>query len=328
MVEPALHRSIRCEVGRLQPRRGPTHPHFGQTHRRHELRSFGRVGEEILGTIGSEADSERVLGRASANRSAAPQCTSGPVPAIAIHPRSPPVVHRDLKGANLLVGVDMSVKLADFGCSKWSDDTKSFTTLGSIPWMAPEVIKQIEGHGRKADLDGHTPPEFSELANCANARLSTARGRQNSASAKFIGHNTKREKTRSRIRRNMFDSDIAPPPTLWGSALACSIGERLRGSPRFGHGRTRARREECSNICLNICAQGCDSGLLRRFRLGLCQRSWLWGCGLIRPSSAKTARNSQIISGIKCRARTYTLELATESFQFVGLALDGASSST
>jgi len=69
-----------------------------------------------------------------------------------LHTRSPPVVHRDLKGANLLVSVDMSVKLADFGCSKWSSDTKSFTTLGSVPWMAPEVIMQSEGYGRKADI--------------------------------------------------------------------------------------------------------------------------------------------------------------------------------
>jgi len=69
-----------------------------------------------------------------------------------LHTRSPPVVHRDLKGANLLVGVDMSIKLADFGCSKWSSDTNSFTMLGSLPWMAPEVIRQSEGHGRKADI--------------------------------------------------------------------------------------------------------------------------------------------------------------------------------
>lgn len=69
-----------------------------------------------------------------------------------LHTLSPPVVHRDLKGANLLVDLDMTVKVADFGCSKWSNDTKSFTTLGSVPWMAPEVISQSEGHGRKADI--------------------------------------------------------------------------------------------------------------------------------------------------------------------------------
>lgn len=69
-----------------------------------------------------------------------------------LHTRSPPVVHRDIKGANVLVDLDLCVKLADFGCSKWSSETKSFTTLGSVPWMAPEVITQQEGHGRKADI--------------------------------------------------------------------------------------------------------------------------------------------------------------------------------
>lgn len=69
-----------------------------------------------------------------------------------LHTQSPPVVHRDLKGANLLVDLHMSVKLADFGCSKWSVDTKSFSTIGSVPWMAPEVINQRDGHGRNADI--------------------------------------------------------------------------------------------------------------------------------------------------------------------------------
>jgi len=69
-----------------------------------------------------------------------------------LHTRSPPVVHRDIKCANLLVDLGFCVKLADFGCSKRNELTQSFTTIGSIPWMAPEVIQQQDGHGRKADL--------------------------------------------------------------------------------------------------------------------------------------------------------------------------------
>jgi len=69
-----------------------------------------------------------------------------------LHTRNPPVVHRDIKASNLLVDSDFEVKLADFGCSKKDDCTKSFTTIGSVPWMAPEVILNKEGHGRKADI--------------------------------------------------------------------------------------------------------------------------------------------------------------------------------
>ncbi|CAE7571119.1 mkkA, partial [Symbiodinium sp. CCMP2456] len=69
-----------------------------------------------------------------------------------LHTRNPPVVHRDIKGANILVDLNFNVKLSDFGCSKREDLTKSFTTIGSIPWMAPEVISQQQGHGRKADI--------------------------------------------------------------------------------------------------------------------------------------------------------------------------------
>mmetsp|Transcript_36099 Transcript_36099/g.116745 ORF Transcript_36099/g.116745 Transcript_36099/m.116745 type:complete len:512 (-) Transcript_36099:820-2355(-) len=81
------------------------------------------------------------------------QATLGAVAGLDyLHGCSPPVVHRDIKGANLLVDVDFCVKLADFGCSKQHSATTSFTTVGSIPWMAPEVILHQDGHGRKADI--------------------------------------------------------------------------------------------------------------------------------------------------------------------------------
>lgn len=70
-----------------------------------------------------------------------------------LHCRSPPVVHRDIKSANVLVGQDFCLKLADFGCSKCDDVTSSFTTVGSVLWMAPEVMRGHRGgYGRKADI--------------------------------------------------------------------------------------------------------------------------------------------------------------------------------
>eukprot|EP00927_Polykrikos_kofoidii_P015160 TRINITY_DN16724_c0_g1_i1.p1 TRINITY_DN16724_c0_g1~~TRINITY_DN16724_c0_g1_i1.p1 ORF type:complete len:551 (-),score=51.51 TRINITY_DN16724_c0_g1_i1:432-2084(-) len=69
-----------------------------------------------------------------------------------LHTRPVPIVHRDIKGANVLVHLNFCVKLADFGCSKRSFNTRSLSTVGSLPWMAPEVIEQKDGHGRKADV--------------------------------------------------------------------------------------------------------------------------------------------------------------------------------
>jgi len=68
-----------------------------------------------------------------------------------LHTLDPPVLHRDIKGANILVGLDRMVKLADFGCSKRSNGTMVQTLRGSVPWMAPEVMREAE-YGRKADI--------------------------------------------------------------------------------------------------------------------------------------------------------------------------------
>merc|ERR1719401_1171248 len=68
-----------------------------------------------------------------------------------MHTRDPYVVHRDIKGANVLVGEDCRPKLADFGCSKRTDQTLTHTMRGSIPWMAPEVIAHSR-YGRAADI--------------------------------------------------------------------------------------------------------------------------------------------------------------------------------
>jgi serine/threonine protein kinase len=60
------------------------------------------------------------------------------------------VCHRDVKGGNVLLTADGSVKLADFGVSAELTNTlnKRKTVIGSPYWMAPEVIRESHYDGR------------------------------------------------------------------------------------------------------------------------------------------------------------------------------------
>ncbi|GJP80246.1 hypothetical protein CLOP_g10478, partial [Closterium sp. NIES-67] len=65
------------------------------------------------------------------------------------------IMHRDIKGANILVDNKGCIKLADFGASRKLADLATMSGYKSMKgtpyWMAPEVIKQT-GHGRPADI--------------------------------------------------------------------------------------------------------------------------------------------------------------------------------
>nr|AVG22649.1 MAPKKK2 [Plasmodiophora brassicae] len=64
------------------------------------------------------------------------------------------IMHRDIKGANILVDTNGVCKLADFGAAaRLADITQAQRRAihGTPYWMAPEVIKQV-GHGRQADI--------------------------------------------------------------------------------------------------------------------------------------------------------------------------------
>ncbi len=67
------------------------------------------------------------------------------------------IIHRDIKGGNILVSNDGSIKVADFGASKKieelgseSGDTMEMTMRGTPYFMAPEVFDGK--YGRRADI--------------------------------------------------------------------------------------------------------------------------------------------------------------------------------
>lgn len=65
------------------------------------------------------------------------------------------IMHRDIKGANILVDNKGCIKLADFGASKKVVELVTITGAKSMKgtpyWMAPEVIRQT-GHSLPADI--------------------------------------------------------------------------------------------------------------------------------------------------------------------------------
>ncbi|KAH7157124.1 hypothetical protein EDB81DRAFT_717775 [Dactylonectria macrodidyma] len=67
------------------------------------------------------------------------------------------ILHRDLKADNILLDVDGTCKISDFGISKKTDNIygndKTNNMQGSVFWMAPEVIRsQGEGYSAKVDI--------------------------------------------------------------------------------------------------------------------------------------------------------------------------------
>lgn len=72
-----------------------------------------------------------------------------------LHTRNPPIIHRDIKGQNVLLEDESNIKLTDFGLSKiLHEHTNARSSLGTYKWMAPEVIRVIEGQSytTKADI--------------------------------------------------------------------------------------------------------------------------------------------------------------------------------
>ena len=58
------------------------------------------------------------------------------------------IVHRDLKGENLLLDSNLTIKVIDFGLSNtWSSESFLKTACGSPLYAAPEILEHKEYRG-------------------------------------------------------------------------------------------------------------------------------------------------------------------------------------
>jgi hypothetical protein len=68
-----------------------------------------------------------------------------------LHSFDPPLLHRDLKSQNLLLTDKYRTKLCDFGLSRVKSMTKTMSRIGTVQWVAPEVLRE-ERYSEQADV--------------------------------------------------------------------------------------------------------------------------------------------------------------------------------
>lgn len=71
---------------------------------------------------------------------------------VYLHSFESPIIHRDLKAKNVLLGGDGVAKLSDFGISRESTLEETMTgEIGTVAWIAPEIL-QGDRYTERADI--------------------------------------------------------------------------------------------------------------------------------------------------------------------------------
>ncbi|KAH9088678.1 hypothetical protein LEN26_019410 [Aphanomyces euteiches] len=70
---------------------------------------------------------------------------------VYLHSMDPPIIHRDLKTKNVLLNTHGVAKLTDFGVSRETSEDTMTAEIGTVAWIAPEVLKGVY-YSEKADI--------------------------------------------------------------------------------------------------------------------------------------------------------------------------------
>ena len=62
---------------------------------------------------------------------------------VYLHSMDPPIIHRDLKAKNVLLNGQGVAKLTDFGVSRETSEDTMTAEIGTVAWIAPEVLKGV-----------------------------------------------------------------------------------------------------------------------------------------------------------------------------------------
>eukprot|EP01137_Pigoraptor_chileana_P024828 Opistho-2@93418 len=83
-----------------------------------------------------------------------------------LHSNSPPLLHLDLKSPNLLIDDRMRLKVSDFGLATLQRAKSENHAIGTLYWMAPELITGTDQLTGAADVYSYGGVSRLRLGGC------------------------------------------------------------------------------------------------------------------------------------------------------------------